>query len=544
MSANIHHRRACIVFCIILLICLVLTIKLYDVAMYGTQAKEVLSGQYTRKVTVAEHNGFIYSSDGKILSHQENGAVAIVNLTSQSDKNNAVAFLTDYSEISADDIINKINKKTPFTVTLKKMPEESVPQGIHIYPLYSENTGALCRHLLGYRNADGNGCDGVMLKFDSILSQMAGTLSYKYLANAKGLFMNSESFTVENKGYTDKSGIVLTVNKDMQSKVDEICDKYMDMGAVIVGEIETGNILAVSSRPLYDAQNVAESLGLETGNFINRAFSLFTPGSVFKTVTAAAALDFDLLLSEFEYECTGEISVSGKIFKCHKKEGHGVLNLENAYANSCNTYFIKLAETVGFEVVCNMAEKMGLGEDYAIDGFYIKGAKIPSSQKNYPDAYKANVSFGQGDILVSPLDILRVFSVCADGYKRDFSLVKGLRSAEGKMTVSFGNTKPERILSDETVSKLLSMMRKCVTEGTGKPAETKKVVVGGKTATAQTGQYKNGEELLHTWFAGVFPIENPKIAIVVLCDGNGKNNINAAKIFSRIAEKVADVIPE
>lgn len=545
MSAGIHQKRACIVFCVILLVCLILTIRIYDISMYATQAKEVLSGQYTRKVTVAEHSGFVYSSDGGLLSHNESGAVAIVNVFHESDKNKAVAFLNNYSHISEDEIISRINKKTPFTITLREVPEKSIPQGIFVYPLYTENTGALCRHFLGYKNADKEGLDGVLLKFNSLLSNLTGTLSYKYSANAKGMSMNSDLLIVENKEYTDKSGIVLTINKEVQKEVDEICDNYMDMGAVVVCDIESGDILAISSRPLYDAQNVAESLHLDTGNLINRAFSLFTPGSVYKTIAAAAALEFDKKLSGFEYECTGEISVSGKVFKCHKKDGHGVLDLEGAYANSCNTYFIKLVQTVGFEVVCDMAEKMGLGEDYAIDGFYVRGAKIPSSKKDYPDAYKANAAFGQGDILVSPLDVLRVFSVCSSGYKKDFSLVKGLCLEDGELTVSFDkDTRAERLLSDETVKKLLSMMEKCVTDGTGSLAKSEIVDVGGKTATAQTGQYKNEAELLHRWFAGVFPIKNPKITVVVLCDGNGENNMSATKIFSMIAEKTAEIVLE
>ena len=82
------------------------------------------------------------------------------------------------------------------------------------------------------------------------------------------------------------------------------------------------------------------------------------------------------------------------------------------------------------------------------------------------------------------------------------------------------------------------MMRFCVTNGTGWQALADNVNTGGKTATAQSGQYKNGEEILHRWFAGVFPIENPKYAMVVLCDGNGENEVNPAVIFSKFADSV------
>lgn len=514
-----------------------LAIKLYDIAMYNSETKEVLSGQYTRKIDVTSRGGFIYSSDGELLSHKEAGAVALVNTSVDSDKNEIFRFLSDFSDIDDDDIINKINKHTPFSLTLKCVPDEKSIKDVFVYPLYEEEN-SICRHIIGYKDVDGVGCDGIYKKFGSVLDIMGGSLSYRYLANARGKGLENTSFVIENACFTDKSGIILTIDKEIQSNVDEICNKYMDMGAVVVSDIETGKLLAVSSRPLYDTENLADSLASDRGDFINRAFSLYTPGSVFKTVTAAAALDYDITLENYEYECTGECDVSGKTFKCHNEKGHGLINLEKAYANSCNTYFINLAEKIGFETLLYMAEKMGLGKPHLIDGFYVKGANMPSLSETYPPAYKANISFGQGDLLVSPIDVLNIFSICSSGYTTDFSLVYGIYNGKQENETVFKSNTRKSILSDEVVNKLIKMMRACVTQGTGIQAQAKNVNTGGKTATAQSGQYKNATELLHTWFAGVFPIEAPKYAIVVLCDGNGNNTTSCAKIFSKIVETI------
>ena len=347
---------------------------------------------------------------------------------------------------------------------------------------------------------------------------------------------HSDAFSVKNDGYSDKSGIVLSIDTQMQKELDEICDNYLDMGAAVVCNLSDFSICALSSRPLYDSEDIASSLDSDRGELINRAFSLYTPGSVFKTVVAAAALEYDEELYNFEYECTGSTNVSGKIFRCHDLSGHGKQPMKEAYANSCNTYFIALAEQIGLHAICETARKMGLGEAVILDGLYVKGALIPDDTQKYTPAYLANISFGQGDLMTTPMDMLRVFAVCATGRVRDFSLVSGVY--EQDEMIYFSEKLSEPVLSDNTVNKLLDMMRFCVTNGTGWQALADNVNTGGKTATAQSGQYKNGEEILHRWFAGVFPIEKPKYAMVVLCDGNGENEMNPAVIFSKFADSV------
>lgn len=504
-----------------------LVFRLRTLSLGENKSQEVLSGQYMRRNTAAERTGFVYSRDGKLLSHSICGAAAIVNPSSTGEKNDAIAFLSENSSLTFDGIFEKYRYGEPFVVSLDEIPSEKPPKGIYVYPIYGKADNALCRHLLGFFNADGDGVDGIYAKIGSVTSDFSGSVSYVYAADARGGTLGS--LTVEDFGYSDDSGIILTIDCEIQRAVDEICNEKMQMGAVLVSDISTGELLAVASRPLYDSENASESLDSENGEFINRALSAYTPGSVFKTFVAAAALEKDTALADFEYECTGGCDVSGQLFGCHKKDGHGVQNLKTAYANSCNAYFINLADEIGFEYICEMCSRLGLGTENPIDGLYVRPASVPDVSVKYPDAYRANISFGQGDLLISPADMHRAYSACVSGYLCDLSVIKGFRT--GGNDDIFPLKSRKRVISEYTSKKICEMMSECVENGTGGKAKSELVNVGGKTATAQSGQYKNGEEILHRWFSGVFPIENPKYAVTVLCDGNGEN-ASPAEIFS------------
>ena len=541
MILNLYIKRVVAAGCFIFIMCVMLIARLYFLSTDSNTALEVLSGQYTRKDTVAQRNGFIYDANGNLFSHINDGKIIIVKPNAKSDRNTVVGYLADCSGYEFDNILEKYNKLVPFTMQVQNAPERTPPEGVYIYPSYSLQKNSICRHLLGFNNSDGKGVDGIYKIYEKTIDEYSGSLSYKYTANAQGGILDGGSFYVEDRGYTDEGGIMLTVDGDLQRKVDEICDKYMDMGAVVISELSTGNILALSSRPLYDRDNVASCLDSDHGELINRAFSRYTPGSVFKAIIAAASLEKDEKLYNFEYECTGKCNVSGKEFKCHKTDGHGVQTMKQGFANSCNTYFINLLFETGFEYTLTFCNKIGLGNSHVIDGFLVNGACIPDPVKKYPDAYKANFAFGQGNLMLSCIDVLNIYSVCSTGFIRDFTVIKGICTDLKNPDIIFEPKKAQRVISDSTVLKMREMMRECVTNGTGQNAAVSCVEAGGKTATAQSGQYKNGKEVLHKWFAGVFPIDKPEYAVTVLCDGNGERDGNAQKIFSLCSKSVIDI---
>ncbi len=533
-----YIRRVYTLFCAMILLSGALILKLYDIAMYDDTAVGALSGQYTRKVAVLERTGFVFDRNENIISHKTDGGVCVINPQSIRDENDVVEYLEKCAKTDINEIIEKLYKNEPFTLALENVPDQNAPCGLYVFEKYDENDNFFCRHLLGYRNADGKGVAGVYRRFGETLSFLSGSIEYTYEADPKNKPFSDNGFRISDKNYSAKNGVVLTIDERIQRICDEVCDENLVNGAVVVCDVSDNSIAAISSRPLYEKDNIAKSLDSPSGDLINKAFALYTPGSVFKTVVAASALEKNPGLFDFEYECTGSVKVGEKVFRCHNLAGHGKQTMKEAYANSCNTYFYTLASKVGYEEICYTAKEMGLGEETAFSGINVRKASIPKAEESHPALYLANMAIGQGDLLFSPVDVMKIILCALSGEKASFSLVKRIIYPSGSAEIENKREK-KRVLCENTVEKLKIMMRYCVTDGTGKEAYTPDISSGAKTATAQTGQFEDGREILHKWFAGYFPEEKPQYAVVVFCDGHAKNNASAAKIFKELAKRIS-----
>lgn len=534
-------RRILFLYCAVLVSLAFLSLRIL-ILCQGNKSEQVLDGQYSRRLDVVSHSGFIYDKDLCLLSHEKENCVLLAvpskikaNYTELSKQISNTAINADESEV-----FSLLSQNTPFVLLCRQNNELTAlsgKDGIYVYDQYRQ-TNALARHLVGYKNGDGQGVSGLEKRYSDVLDSFEYELYAKFEADASGKFMSDGNFTLFSDGQSEKSGLVTTIDKEIQEFCDYLEGKFIQSGAVLVTDVNTGEILAMSSYPSYDKQNIAFYLDSDKGELLNRALCTFTPGSVFKLVVAAAALEKNSSLCDFEYDCTGKTEVDGNTFHCHEKSGHGKQNLAQAFSNSCNTYFIELGNKIGLSCIVKMCERLGLGQINDIDGLESVGATIPSEDRK-SKAYLANISFGQGNLLVSPCDMARIVGACSTGYLCDLSVIKG--TYDGKEVKPFERKENTRVLRQDTVTNLLAMMQMCVKEGTGKKAYLETVSTGGKTATAQTGSYYNdGTEKLHTWFCGIMSINSPKYCIIVLCDGNSRNNKHPAEIFKIISEKITN----
>lgn len=528
-------------YCCVLLCFAFLSLRLL-ILCQGNKSEQVLDGQYSRKLDVVSHSGFIYDKDLNLLSHEKKQSVLLAvpanisaNYDELSEQISKTAINTDQSMI-----FSLLSQKTPFVLLCEPnndLTALSGKEGIYVYDEYQESSD-VARHLIGYKNRDGQGVSGLEKLYSDVLDQFDYKLYVNFEADASGKFMPDGRFTLFSDGQNENSGLVATLDKDIQEFCDGLEGNYIQSGAVLVTDVNTGEIIAMSSYPTYDKENVAAYLESDKGELLNRTLCTFTPGSVFKLVVAAAALEQNSKLFDFEYECTGKTEVEGNIFHCHDKKGHGKQNLAQAFSNSCNTYFIELGSKIGLECIVQMCQKLGLGQTSNIDGLESYKATIPEKD-NQSQSYLANISFGQGNLLVSPCDMAKVVGVCSTGFLNDLCVIKG--TYDGKDIKEFERKEKTRVLNNDTVTKLLYMMEMCVKEGTGKKAMLETVNTAGKTATAQTGSYYNdGTEKLHTWFCGIMGVNSPKYCIIVLCDGNSRNNKVPAEIFKIISEKLTN----
>lgn len=510
--------------------------RLYTIASSGSKAETVLSGQYTRRLDIVSRSGFVFDRNGRLLDKIRSGYIVSVNpaLTNAEEISDIAEHMAKISSLPVSFVTEKLVSGSPFSFASSEALNEKYATS---FERFEQRDDSFLCHILGYTDSDGNGVSGVLGAYGEFLfkkDNAAGNVFLRYEADAHGKTVQNGYFEFCDNGYTRKDGIYLTIDYDIQKIAEDVCADMMDMGAVVISDTFSGELVAVVSKPVFSPGNVADVLNSSRGELLNRAFMGYTPGSVFKTVVAAAALRKDPSLASLEYECKGYIDVGGEIIKCHNTEGHGKLCMKEAFAASCNPYFINLGLVTGIENVLETAEKMGVRNTKNINLLPCSAARLPHKNLHLP-ALVANTSVGQGELLLSPVHVSAVMSCAATGFYRRPSIV--IKTTHAGNEAFYTSEEAEKVLSEKTCDTLKEMLSLCVSEGTGTKAASSKISISGKTATAQSGQMKDKKEVIHSWFAGFFPSESPKYTICVLCDGNGDNK-NPSEIFRIIAEGI------
>lgn len=515
-----------------LLCAFILSARLYNLSKDDTNLSlSVLDGQYTGRIDIAERSGFIYDRNLRLLSHEKDGLIALVNPSECENFEKCAEDLAKYSRVSTkEDIYKKLSDGVPFTVTMKENTK-NLPENVYLFPLYKEREDVAI-HLLGYNSSQGEGACGLRKEYSKLLNDTLYSKAYGlFERNAKSRSMSS--LIVKSEQYDSRDGLITTLDKALQ----EFCDSFekdIKSGCIVVADVESGQILASSSFPSYDKDSLANILSSEKGELINRSICSFTPGSVFKMVVAAAALEKDESLWEEKYVCTGEVNVDGTTFHCHNRTGHGEISMAEAFSESCNTYFIDLGQKVELCEIIETMKKIGLDEKSTADF-------LGESINYFPDAsdtslgYLANISFGQGDLCLSALDMTKVVISVISGEKRSLSLILG-QICDNE--VHYENAdESKRIFSQNTSEKMLEMMNLCVNEGTGHLAKGESTLRAGKTGTAQTGRKnEDGVEYVHKWFCGTDNVQNPKYSVCIICDYSTENGLSPAVVFGKICD--------
>ncbi len=402
---------------------------------------------------------------------------------------------------------------------------------------YSENS--LAAHLVGYVNSDGDGVSGIERCFNSYLKTET-SLYAGFLCDAKGRVVEGAEIKTDSAYSNNKGGVTLTVDKTVQTIVEEqLTASTVKKGAVIVSDVKTGEIKALASVPTFDRNNVGEVLENKSSPLTNRALSAYSVGSVFKVVVAASALENGFERS-FKYVCSGEISVEGNEFHCNNSTAHGEVDMEKALEHSCNCYFINLARKLGGKKLLETAKVFGFGQSIEIaENLNTQSGILPSETDLNSSGNLSNFSFGQGKFTASPIVMLNVINSIGNyGKYTNPYCVKSVSDINAKECYSFKAKAPVYAVSESTANELREMLMSVVKNGTAKNAQTEGFASAGKTATAQTGIYKENGEQLCTWFMGLFPAENPKYSVIVLCEDGTTGGNDCAPVYKAIAERI------
>jgi len=405
------------------------------------------------------------------------------------------------------------------------------------YPRYAANQ--LAPHVIGYLDGQtGAGVSAIERAFEPILGGAAGELAVRMAVDVNGRGLGGAALELESDNYRSPAGVQLTIDARVQRIAQEaltLCG--VEQGAAVVLDCCTGEILALASAPVFDPNRIALSLNDPLEPFFNRALGAYPMGSSFKCFVAAAALEQRFPAST-RFTCAGELDVNGQIFHCSGGGVHGCLDMTEALTQSCNLYFIQLAQKMQPQPMLDLLRLFGFGEGaQLVPGIYGAEGLIPAREELALPGELANFSFGQGRLLGTPLQIAAATACLANGgVYRSPTLVMATVDESGIAAPYAQDREVREVVSPEIAAQVRQMMVAAVESGTGTGAKPETGGAGGKTATAQSGRRgPDGTELLHTGFTGFFPAQEPRYAVAVFRQNGTSGAGDCAPVFRRIA---------
>ncbi len=439
---------------------------------------------------------------------------------------------------------------------------------VRFYP-----NGPLAGHIVGYTGREAplsvrpienndlifpesEGREGLEQIFDNELRGQLGKLYVTFDPN--GQKMSERIAKQPVPGYN----VVTTIDENLQRICENVLEKNCKRGAIVVIDPNNGEILAMASWPgfnpnefvpvvkkdVFDKYNTDESNPL-----VPRAFrSAYPAGSTYKTFVGLAALETGKIKPDTEFSCPPALGVGNFTFHNWKKTDAGSLNFVEALTQSCNTWFYQCALKVGAAPIIDYSAKLGLGKKTGIPLRFENAGNIPTDEymlrvhkRKILSGDVANMAIGQGDILITPLQMAQAMGViAAAGQFHQTRLVKQIQTLDNRVVAAY----PDRIRGEFAVTpEILEQLRKglvAVTEGgqgTAHRAQVKGIKVAGKTGTAQWGP--KDKQRTAAWFAGFMPADNPQYAFAALYEGEPNDNTihggsHAAPLIGKVFKQV------
>ncbi|MFH1441164.1 MAG: penicillin-binding protein 2 [Candidatus Omnitrophota bacterium] len=387
----------------------------------------------------------------------------------------------------------------------------------------------------GYKVKDIVGYGGIEEKFDYYLRQTEGALSVE--VDYRSRFTRVLGFKSSEDGEDIQLSIDINIQKIAENSLAGI------KGSVILMDPYSGEIIAMASSPDFSPSAFTEGPSsymsqLKDSSLLNRSISgLYPSASVFKLVSACAGLESGKINPSTTYFCPGSMGIGNRNFKCwstHKEE-----NLADAIAHSCDVYFYKLGLMLGPQTIHDYALKFGLSKLTGVDLPYEASGVIPDplwkrmhNFQSWYDGDTANFVIGQGYVLVTPIQIVRLMAVFANGGMLVRPYI--VKSVGGKDISKYQKSISRISIKEDVINQVRQDLRRVVSasDGTAHTLSNLVVTVAGKTGTAE---FSRG--LTHGWFAGFFPYKKPKFVICVFIEDNGSGHM-ATALSKRIIEEM------
>ena len=523
-------KRVVALFCSV---CMLFAILIGRIAYLQNSAlRQVADAVGKKTLEVGESRGYIYDRNYVPLVNSEKQNFAVVVAGAET----ADVMQQLLKESSPDGMSDGF-----FIIaqTDNLIRESEWSKNIGVIQRYSDKL--LCSHIIGYLDYSGNGVCGIEKSFNKILNSHSGELKISYTVDARQQAVAGDGVKIISDNYDSPGGIVLTVDSEIQKIAETaLSDSTIATGCAIVLDVASSQILAIASVPEYDVGNLAAALTDTNRPFLNRALAAYPAGSVFKPVIAAAALE-NGIMTKNDFLCSGSMNINGQLFSCYNKTAHDKENLSDAVCNSCNTYFIELGLRTGKEKISEICGKFGFGSMIELTNDLISVAgNIPVSEEIKSEAQLANLCFGQGELLVTPLQIAAAYCVFANhGVYTEPYILRELINDAGEKYAYYKSEVQYQAVSDDVCKIINECLYRNMLEGISSDGNPTLTTAAGKTGTAQTGDFcNNGKERLCTWFAGFFPYENPQYVVVVFNENGSTGSKDCAPVFRQISDDI------
>ena len=534
VSTIIVKKRMIIVFLFGLFIFLIMGIRLGYVQFFeGEKLVRLATDSWSRDIQFEAERGNILDRDGEILVKNVSAPSLVVVPRQIKEPKKTAQLLADILDMSEEKAYENVTKQTSmqnFHPEGRKLKDEQVEKireldldGVYLrkdskrfYPNEKDLS-----HVLGFTGIDNQGLMGLELFYDDMLKGEKGSLSY--FADAKGSKINrlADRYSAPTDGFHLKTTIDAKVQTILEREMDLAVEQYNPDGALAIAvNPKTGGILGMTTRPNFSPSHYKQV----DANIFDRnlpIWSTFEPGSTFKIITLAAALEEGIVdLEKDTYDDTGSIKVGGAKLKCWKSGGHGKQTYAEVVQNSCNPGFVTLGQDLGKEKLFSYIRGFGFGKKTGID-LAGEGSGILFQEENVGPVELATTSFGQG-VSVTPIQqVMAVSAAVNGGYLYEPHIAKSWQHPKSDKTVKkVGKHMKNHVISNDASKEVRETLESVVAKGTGRPAFVEGYRVGGKTGTAQKvgedGQYMTDNYVVS--FVGFAPSDDPEIVVYVAVD--------------------------
>ena len=563
----------------------VLTFVLLFTKLYHWQITEhddlqsVAVRQQTLRTTVEASRGTIYDRNGTILAMSASAETIFISpkeiLENEQDQELIADGLAEILGLDAEDILKKMEKTTSqYEELVKKADDELADKvrefinendlkGIFLRPTSKRSypKGTLASQVIGFTN-DLGGAMGLEATYDDVLTGESGMVVTARDRDGRAVLYQYDQYLDAENGCDLQTTLDTTIQYYLEKGVQELEARFgTGKGATgIVMDVNTGAVLAMASLPTYDLNSPSTiyndflTAGMTEEQIIENAADLrnrqwrskaindtYEPGSTFKTLTLAMALEENVVDLNTGFYCGGNTTIEGQKIWCSKRTGHGQQDLSTAFANSCNPAFINIGLRIGNAKFYQYMKDFGLTEKTGIDTTG-EASGFVNKEIEYSTLALACYAFGQ-NFNVTPIALLAAQCACVNGgYLYTPYLVEQITDQDGNVVSKHDPTPIRQVVSEETSALVREIMENEVTSGTGKNGQVAGYRIGGKTGTAD----KVGGNVIVS-FVCFAPADDPQVMMLLTLDEPNKwtgTYVSGGNMVAPIASSVmSEILP-